>query len=82
MALSAIYTVQNPHITPSSTRANVGGREMAVTVDALEVELVSESPSHGAIKLRFIGNEIAPAQELFKNDAKIVASFATPEIKK
>jgi hypothetical protein len=69
------YTVQNPHITPSATRAVVGGKEMVATVDAFEVELVADSLSNGGIKLRFIGDEIPAAQALFINDAKIKAQF-------
>ena len=49
------YTVQNPHITPSATRAVVGGKEMVATVDAFEVELVADSLSNGGrlMDLRF-----------------------------
>jgi hypothetical protein len=73
--IGAIYTVQNPHITPSATRAIIQGKEMVATVDAFEVELVADSLSHGGIKLRFIGDEIPDAQTLFVNDSKVTATF-------
>ena len=69
------YTVQNPHLTQSAARGVVQGKEMIVTVDAFEVELVSDVPQNGTVKLRFIGDEIAGAQELFVADAKITAVF-------
>jgi len=74
--VSNTYTVQNPHITPSATRAVIQGKEMVATVDALEVELVSGDLSNGGIKLRFIGDRIAAAEELFKNDTKINVTFS------
>lgn len=70
------YTVQNPHVSPNATRATIKGVEMTATVDAFEVELVADDLSNGGIKLRFIGADIAAAQELFKNDTKIKATFA------
>ena len=78
MTIEVSYTVQNPHITPSAARAVVQGKEMVATVDAFEVELVADSTSNGGIKLRFIGDEIPAAQELFVNDSKVTATFAAP----
>ena len=74
-AVKVGYTVQNPHMTPSAARAIVQGKEMVATVDAFEVELVADLSSNGGIKLRFIGDEIAAAQAVFVNDAKITALF-------
>jgi hypothetical protein len=74
--VEATYTVQNPHMTPNATRAVVKGVEMTATVDTFEVELVSEDPSHGGIKLRFVGADIPAAQELFANDAKVKVQFS------
>ena len=74
--MKVTYTVHNPHRTPSATRAVVNGKEMTATVDALEIELVAQDSTHGGIKLRFIGDDIAGAEELFKPDAKITATFA------
>ena len=78
--MQATYTVQNPHITQSAARAIVQGKEMLATVDAFELQLVADLASNGGITLRFLGDEIAAAQELFKPDAKIKATFspATP----
>ena len=74
--LKASYIVQNPHMTPSAARATINGEEMVATVDALEVELVSKNLTHGGIKLRFIGQDVAAAKELFANDSEIEVSFA------
>jgi hypothetical protein len=74
--IEAVYMVQNPHITPSAARGTVNGKEMVVTVDAFEVELVSQNSTHSGIKLRFLGEDVAAAQELFKVDTKVTCSFA------
>jgi hypothetical protein len=79
--LQSTYVVQNPHITPSAARAVIQGKEMVATVDAFEVELVADLASHGGIKLRFIGDEIPAAQELFKVDSKIKATFTSADFK-
>jgi hypothetical protein len=75
-AITALYTVHNPHVSPTATRATVNGREMLATVDMLEVELVADNLSNGGIKLRFMGDDVEAARALFVTDAKIVASFA------
>jgi hypothetical protein len=70
------FRVQNPHMTPSATRATVGGKEMTVSVEAFEVDLVSESPMNGGLKLRFIGDEVDGAKNMFQNDAIVTATLA------
>jgi hypothetical protein len=70
------FRVQNPHMTPSATRATVGGKDMTVSVEAFEVDLVSESPMNGGLKLRFIGDEVEGAKNLFQNDALVTATLA------
>jgi hypothetical protein len=70
------FKVQNPHMTPSSTRAVVNGKEMTVSVEAFEVDLVSEDPINGGLKLRFIGDQVDAAKGLFNNDAMVTATFA------
>jgi hypothetical protein len=74
--MQAVYTVQNPHMSPNAVRATVKGVEMTATVDTFEVELVADDLSHGGIKLRFVGADVEPAKTLFVPDAKITASFA------
>ena len=37
------FKVQNPHMTPSATRATVNGKEMTVSVEAYEIDLVSRN---------------------------------------
>ncbi len=70
------FKVQNPHMTPSATRATVNGKDMTVSVEAYEIDLVSESPSHGGLKLRFIGDEVEGAKAMFVNDQVVTATFA------
>ena len=69
------YIVQNPHMTQSAARGVVQGREILVTVDVFEVELVSADGMQGTIKRRFFGDEIAPARELFIADALITSDL-------
>jgi hypothetical protein len=69
------YTAQSPHMTQAAARATVQGQEMVATVDCFEVQLVADLPSNGGIMLRFIGDQIAAAQDLFGQDAKITARF-------
>jgi hypothetical protein len=70
------FRVQNPHMTPSAVRAMVGGKDMTVSVEAFEVDLVSESPMNGGLKLRFIGDEVEGAKNMFQNDAIVTATLA------
>ena len=70
------YTVQNPSDTTVGTRATVNGKEMTVSAPGYELELVSDDPMQGGIKLRFIGDQVGPAKDLFKQDSKIKVSFA------
>ena len=73
--ITAEYTVHNPHMSPNATQAIVKGKPMVATVDTFEVELVADDLSRGGIKLRFVGDEVASAQELFIADAKIAVKF-------
>jgi len=70
------YTVQNPHKTTASTKAVVNGKELTVSVDAFECELVADDTMQGTIKLRVIGDEVPGAQELFAQDSKIKVTFS------
>jgi hypothetical protein len=70
------FRVQNPHMTPSATRATVAGKDMTVSVEAFEVDLVSESPMNGGLKLRFIGDEVEGAKNMFQNDRVVTATIA------
>jgi len=49
---------------------------MLVSVDAFEVELVADDRVNGSVKLRFLGDDIEAAKNLFLADSKVVASFA------
>lgn len=70
------YIVQNPHETDIGTRANVNGKDMTVTAKGFECELTSGDMMQGAIKLRFVADEVEAAKALFKQDAKISVTFA------
>ena len=56
------FKVQNPHMTPAATRATVAGKEMTVSVESFEVELVSQDSMNGGLKLRFIGDQVEDRQ--------------------
>ena len=75
------FKVQNPHMTPSATRATVNGKDMTVSVEAYEIDLVSQDPSHGGLKLRFIGDAVEGAKNMFANDQIVTATFAAGEAK-
>jgi len=70
------FKVQNPHMTPASTRATVGGKDMTVSVEAFECELVSEDPMCGGLKIRALGDQVEAAKTLFQNDAIVTATLA------
>jgi len=70
------FRVQNPHMTPSATRATVNGKDMTVSVEAFEVDLVSENPMCGGLKIRALGDEVEAAKALFQNDAIVTATLA------
>ena len=70
------YLVQNPHETEIGTQATVNGKTMAVSAKGFECELTSSDPMQGAVKLRFVGDEVEAAKSLFKQDAKIYVTFS------
>lgn len=70
------YLVQNPVETTVGTRATVNGKEMTVSAPGFECDLVAFDTSQGGIKLRFIGDQVEPAKDLFKVDSTINVSFA------
>jgi len=76
MAIEVKFRVQNPHMTPAAARATVEGKEMTVSVEALEIELVAEDSRHGGLKLRFVGDQVEGAKALFANDGVVTATFA------
>jgi hypothetical protein len=72
------FTVHNPHDTPISKMAEIGGELTSVSINGFEVELKSDDLSHGGMKLRFFGSAATEARALFVNDAPIVVSLSTP----
>jgi hypothetical protein len=73
------FLVHNPHTAPNAHKAVVKGVEMVASVDTFEVELKAQDESHGGLKLRFVGDDAKAAQELFKNDREVVATFAAAD---
>jgi hypothetical protein len=53
----------------------VDGEPITASVPCLEVELVTVSQRHGNQTLRFIGSQMAEAEELYKPDAEIMVTF-------
>jgi len=74
--MNVVYTVQNPSETNASLSAEVNGKLMTVSAPAFECELVDDKRVQGTIKLRFVGDEMQAARDLFKVDTKINVSFA------
>ena len=74
--MDLVYTVQNPTESSASLQAMVNDKQMTVTAPAFECELVDDQRVQGTIKLRFIGDQMEGARNLFKNDSKIKVSFA------
>lgn len=66
----------------SRSRANVStevdGEAMTASVSCLEVELVTTNIRSGNLTLRLVGSQIKEAEDLFKQDAVIVADFDLP----
>lgn len=48
-----------------------GEQPTMATVPCFEVELATEKERHGTLTLRFAGEELVPAQEALKPDAKV-----------
>ncbi len=52
----------------ATVKTEVDGEEVTASLPSLEVELVSVKQRHGNIVLRFVGQEMAEAQDKFKQD--------------
>jgi hypothetical protein len=74
--MSLVYTVQNPSDTTASMQAEVNGKILTVMANAFECELIDDLRVQGTIKLRFVGDQMQAARDLFKADSKINVSFA------
>jgi hypothetical protein len=79
MALKVQFVVHSVSMTTVPVQVQYEGRAINATVDCLEVELASANPRHGTPTLRFVGEEVAAAEELFKQDAKVVVSVEADE---
>lgn len=63
------FTVASVVKVPQNINVDVGGSSVPAIIEALEVELVSDH--YGVLRLRFVGGEVAEAQETFAVDAKL-----------
>jgi hypothetical protein len=72
MALKVPFVVHSVGMTSVPVQVQYEGKAIAAMVDCLEVELASTNPRHGTPTLRFVVEEVAVAEELFKQDAKVV----------
>lgn len=78
MSLKVSFQVHNPHRSPNAAQVEFKGKQVSATVDTFEVELKALDTTHGGLKLRFAGDEIAAAEALFVNDAMIDVTFDAP----
>jgi hypothetical protein len=76
MAVQVEYTVHGVADTSVGMQAEVDGEQLTVSVKCFEVELVASDGRHGNPTLRFVGNAIPEAKDLFQPDATITATFA------
>lgn len=75
MSLKVSFQVHNPHRSPNAAQVQFKGKQISAVVDTFEVELKALDTTHGGLKLRFTGDEVAAAEALFVNDAMIEVTF-------
>lgn len=68
-----VHGVSRPQV---ARKVQVDGEEMTASVQALEVELTTESDHSGSLVLRFFGKDVETAEVMFKPDAVVTASLA------
>lgn len=69
------YAVHGTSYAPIPFQTEHKGMAISATTDSLEVELTGVDLRHGSMTLRFIGEEMTAASELFKPGALITAMF-------
>jgi len=65
------YSVHSTNRQLVSAEAIIGEKKGSVLVDGLAVQLVPKDAHHGSLTMNFFGDELATAQELFKQDATV-----------
>ena len=75
MSLSIKFNVHGISMQSVPVKVEYEGKPINAMVDCLEVELTSDNPRHGNPTLRFVGEEIAKAQELIKPDGKVIVTI-------
>lgn len=72
------FQVHNPHRTQVAETLEHKGKSVRAALDAFEAELQSVGNNGGTLKIRVTGSdEVAAAEELFKADAVVTATFET-----
>jgi len=77
--MKVTYVVHGASMSTAPFKVEHEGKTLNATVDCLEVELTGEDPRHGSFTHRFIGDEAIEAEQLFKPNARIVATFVSEE---
>lgn len=79
MALKVPFHVHSVSMTSAPVRVEFEGKPINAMVDCMEIELVSANPRHGTPTFRFVGEEVAVAEQLFKQGAKILVTVELEE---
>jgi hypothetical protein len=69
------YEVHSCSMSTLPYRVVHDGKAINATVNCLEVELTDPDHRSGTITLRLIGDDVSPAEALFKDNAKISVTF-------
>lgn len=70
--------VHSVSTTSIPAKVEFEGNSIHAVVDCYEVELIS-GKRHGGTTLRFVGNEIPEAMEVFKQDGVVSVTFEAVE---
>lgn len=70
------FLVHSAVINDLPVTVSYQGEEVKATVECLEVELLPVNTKNGSLTVRFTGNDITEARELFIKDKAITAKFS------
>ena len=79
--LQVVFSVHGTSMSSVPVKVPYEGKTVNAMLDCLEVELTSDNGRHCSPTLRFVGDEIVKAQELFKRDSKrtVTVDVSPPE---
>ena len=69
------FVVHGVSMSTVPFRVEHQGKVINAIVNCLEVELNDPNGRHGSPTLRFIGDDVNTAESMFKNGAKVTATF-------